>query len=113
MELTIFSGFITRIPWNSLLFMIYFKTLKMEMRKAENGHGIHPVLSLKSLCVNYHVHTKEVSQTSSSTCSWRAQIAGVALLDNSLWEEMCGKPWFQYSGEDCGSHYSQLAERSF
>lgn len=81
------------------------------MPKAENGHGVHPVLSLKSLYVNYCVHTNEVSQTRSSTCSWRALIAGVDLLDNSLWEEMCGKPWFQYIGKDCGSHYNQLAER--
>lgn len=30
------------------------------MHKAKNGHE---VLSLKSLCVNYHAHTNEVSQT--------------------------------------------------
>lgn len=83
------------------------------MHKAENGHGVHLVLSWKSLCVNYRVHTNEVSQTGSSACSWRALIAGVALSDNSLLEEMCRKPWFQYSGEDYGSHYNQSTERSF
>lgn len=83
------------------------------MHKAENGHGVHLVLSLKSLCATYHVRINEVGQTRSSMCSWRALIAGVVLLDNSLWGEMCGKPWFQYSGEDYGNHYIPLAERSF
>lgn len=85
----------------------------MEMHEVENGHGIHMVLSFKSLSVNYHHYTNEVSQPCSSTCSWRALIADVVPFDDSLWEEIRGNPWFQYSGEDYGHRYNQLAERSF
>lgn len=83
------------------------------MHKAENGHGIHVVLSFKSLSVNYHCYTKKVSELCSSTCRWRALIADLFHSDDSLWEEIYGKPWFQYSGGDYGKHYNQLAEKSF
>lgn len=61
------------------------------------------VLPFKLLSVNYHHCTNEVSHSCSSTLSWRALIANIVHSDDSLWEEICGKPWFQYSGEDYGN----------
>lgn len=85
----------------------------MEMHNAENGHGIHMVLSFQSSNVTYCHYTNEVSKPCSCTCSWRALIAEVVHSDDSLWEVVRGKPWFQNGGEHYENHYNQLAERSF
>ncbi|XP_051633397.1 uncharacterized protein LOC127466549 isoform X2 [Manacus candei] len=62
----------------------------------------------------FEPHAQEASGQCGEKCrksSCRPLIAGVVLLDDSLWEEISGKPRFQYSGEDYGSHCNQLAER--